>query len=206
MTQTISSFLAYLNNKKNKLLHLIVGLSLLSCTTIKIHEYNIPTIGTPEKSESITYELVEILNQGQAYKTSPEEFQKTEDWLRQALEGAGYSDVKRSKAGGTGVHLKIKIDVHNPPWYMYINSILLSFVSIGTLGIVPVYSGEIQHIFHFEASKSGKPSKTFQIDGPILVGWWGWLAPFLGDRDAEAQIINSWKLIIKKGKPNLTQL
>lgn len=180
-------------------------LFLLSCYSIQINEYDIPNLETQKKPEIITFELVEILNKGEAYKASPEEFKKTEEWVLKALQEGGFPDAKLSKGGSSSnTHIKIKIDVHNPPWYRMLLGYLNATASVGTLGIIPYYIDGVYHIFYFDVSRSGKPSQVYKIEGPELTFWWGWLAPWLGNSgDSETLIISSWKLIVRRLNPQL---
>lgn len=176
-----------------------------SCMSMQLDKYEVPSLELKPKSQVVTFELIEILNKGETYNASPEELKKTEGWLEKALQGGGIPDAKLSKGGeNSTLHLKIKIDVYNPPWYRLALGYLNATITVATLGIVPYYSGHIQHIFSVDVSQSGKHVQNYKIDGPGLAIWWGWFAPWLGNPgEVEAQIIESWKLIFRRLSPQL---
>ncbi|MDX1957481.1 MAG: hypothetical protein SFU98_02855 [Leptospiraceae bacterium] len=187
-------------SRMSYLVYLFSIITILSCYSIQTGEYEISKLESPSKSEAVTFELVEILNKGETYKASAEEFKKTEEWLQKALQQSGYPDVKLSKGGiDSSLHFKIKIDVHNPPWYRMVLAYLHATATVGTLGIIPYFVDGVYHVFYFEVSRSGKPSQNYKIKGPELTFWWGWFAPWLGKRgDSEELIIESWKLIVQR--------
>jgi hypothetical protein len=192
-------------NKVVVSLHILLILLLISCTSMQMDDYDVPKQIPLTKSETVTFELVEILNKGDAYKSSPEEFQKTEEWLLKALQGGGFPDAKPSKSGvNSNIHIRIKIDVYNPPWYRMLLGYLNATATVGTLGIIPYYIDGVYHIFYFDVSRAGKPIQNYKIEGPELTFWWGWLAPLLGNRgDSESLIIESWKLIVLRLNPQI---
>ncbi|GBF50417.1 hypothetical protein LPTSP4_19420 [Leptospira ryugenii] len=157
------------------------------------------------KSENVTFALVQILNRGEVYEARPEEFKKTEEWLEKAIKGGGFPNAKLSKDGnGQGIHIKVKIDVYNPPWYVLVLSTVNATATIGSLGLVPTYSGRFQHIFYFEVEQPNKSSQTYKVEGPFLAAWWGWLAPLFGNAGGvETQIVESWKLIVQRVAPQI---
>lgn len=177
----------------------------LSCYSITINEYEVPKLESKIQSETVSIELSEILNKGEVYKASPEEFQKTEQWLLKAFQGGGIPNAKLSKAdSSSNVHVKIKIDVYNPPWYRMLLGYLNATATIGSLGIIPYFMDGVNHVFYFDVSRSGKPIQNYKIEGPELTFWWGWLAPLFGNQgDSESLIIESWKLIVKRLNPQL---
>lgn len=178
-------------------------LVLTSCMSMQVDKYDVPKIES--KLEEVTFELIQILNKGETYNASSEEFQKTEKWLQEAIQEGGFPNAKLAKGGeNSPMHIKVKIDVYNPPWYRLILGYVNAGLTLSTLGILPYYSGHIQHVFYFEVTKVGKPYQNIKVEGPGLAVWWGWLAPWLGNRgDMEAQIVESWKLIVRRLSPQL---